>query len=518
MGLQRGEQAFQHQGGLSRTGHPGDGDEPALGQVQLQRADRMERPGTQADAALLEHLPLPRLPAEGRGLFPGQKRPDEGVGVFRRLGHRPLGQHPAPVGPRTRPHLDEPVGSLQHPGIVVHQHHRIAPRHQIPDQTQKPVHIGRVQADGWLVQYVQYPCGPVPYRPGQLDPLPLPGGQGGSRPVQGQVAQPQLQKPPGRGLKGLADALGHGAHLLRQSAGDPVHPLGKLLQGHPAGLVQPNAPELGRPGRRGEPGPAAVRAEVPAEEFLHPLHPALVLHFGEGVLHGIDRVIVGKVQLGKVVGIGLFLGVVENMLLLRRPVKDDVPLLLGQFPKGHIGTHPHRPAHVGHQGPHEAIPRGHRPLVDGEGLVGHQGALIHPLHHPDAPAGPAGPLAVEGQLLRAGGKKLSSTLRADQLPPRRHRHGGGMVMSIGAAVAGKAGIHEPQAVQKLRHGTEGAADPRQPGPLVEGQGCRDVLDAVQLGLGGLGHPPSGIGGQGLQVPPGALGIEDPQGQRRLSGP
>ena len=36
-------------------------------------------------------------------------------------------------------------------------------------------------------------------------------------------------------------------------------------------------------------------------------------------------------------------------------------------------------------------------------------------------------------------------------------------------------------------------------------------------LGGLGHPPSRVGGQGLQIAPGALGVQDAQGQRGLPG-
>ena len=42
-------------------------------------------------------------------------------------------------------------------------------------------------------------------------------------------------------------------------------------------------------------------------------------------------------------------------------------------------------------------------------------------------------------------------------------------MPVGTAVAGQAGVHQPQAVEQLRPRTEGAADPRHAGPLVEGQ-------------------------------------------------
>ena len=85
-------------------------------------------------------------------------------------------------------------------------------------------------------------------------------------------------------------------------------------------------------------------------------------------------------------------------------------------------------------------------------------------------------------------------------------------MSVGAAMASQAGVHEPQAVQELRPGAEGGTDTRHPKPLVEGQGGRDVEHLVYLGLGGLGHAAAGVGGEGIQIAPGALGVEDPQGQ------
>ena len=69
-------------------------------------------------------------------------------------------------------------------------------------------------------------------------------------------------------------------------------------------------------------------------------------------------------------------------------------------------------------------------------------------------------------------------------------------MPIRAAVAGQAGVHQPQAVEQLRPRAEGAADPRHAGPLVEGQGRRDIQHLVHIRPGRLGHPASCVGGQG----------------------
>ena len=90
-------------------------------------------------------------------------------------------------------------------------------------------------------------------------------------------------------------------------------------------------------------------------------------------------------------------------------------------------------------------------------------------------------------------------------------------MPVGAAVAGKPGEQEPQAVQQLRSRAEGAADTRHTGALVQRQGGGDIQRLLHTGLGGLGHAAAGIGGEGLQIPPGALGIQHPQSQGGLAG-
>ena len=200
------------------------------------------------------------------------------------------------------------------------------------------------------------------------------------------------------------------------------------------------------------------------------------------------------------------------MLFYRRAVVDDVFFRLCQLPEGHIGAHSHGPAHVGHQRPHQALPRSHSPLINGQGLVGHQGGAVHGADHAGAAAGTAGPLAVKGQLLRAGGVKLRPALRALQRLPRRHRQGGRHIVPVGAAVAGQPGVHQTQGVEQLRAGAEGAADAGHSWPLVEGQGGGDVAHVIHIRPGRLGHPSSGIGGQGLQVPPGPLGVQHPQSQ------
>jgi len=91
-------------------------------------------------------------------------------------------------------------------------------------------------------------------------------------------------------------------------------------------------------------------------------------------------------------------------------------------------------------------------------------------------------------------------------------------MPVRAAVACEAGVHEPQAVQKLRAGAEGAADARYARPLVQRQRRRDIQHLFHRGFRSLGHPAAGVGGQRLQIPAGAFGIQHPQRQRGFTRP
>ena len=88
--------------------------------------------------------------------------------------------------------------------------------------------IGRVQPDGRLVQHIQNAGCPIADSAGQLHPLALAGGERGRGAVKRQVAQSQIHQPFGGALECLADAFGHRAHFLRQTAGNTPYPLYQL--------------------------------------------------------------------------------------------------------------------------------------------------------------------------------------------------------------------------------------------------------------------------------------------------
>ena len=197
---------------------------------------------------------------------------------------------------------------------------------------------------------------------------------------------------------------------------------------------------------------------------------------------------------------------------------DDVLLPVRQVPEGHVRPHAHRPADVRHEGPHQAVPRGHRSLVDGQGFVGDKGGFVDGPHRPRSAAAPAGPLAVEGQLLGRGRIETFAASRARQLPLRRDGQGRLQAVAVGTHVVRKAGEHQADAVQQLRPRAEGGTDAGDARPLMQGQGRRDVKDLVHVRLCRLRHPPPRVGGQGVQIAPGALRVQDAEGQRGLAGP
>ena len=83
-------------------------------------------------------------------------------------------------------------------------------------------------------------------------------------------------------------------------------------------------------------------------------------------------------------------------------------------------------------------------------------------------------------------------------------------------MAGKAGIHQTQAVQQFRSGAERAADTRHSRPLVQCQRCRYIQHLIHSSLRRLRHSSARIGRQRLQIPPGAFCIQHAKRQRGFS--
>ena len=117
-------------------------------------------------------------------------------------------------------------------------------------------------------------------------------------------------------LKRLTDACRHWAHFLRQAVCDtPLHPVYQLGQRHGAGLVQGNSAQLRRTCRfwdRREPWQSGQTSSF--KNFSTRFMPLLVLDLRKRVFHGVNGVVIGEIQLARLIGVLRF---VENMLLSR---------------------------------------------------------------------------------------------------------------------------------------------------------------------------------------------------------
>ena len=94
------------------------------------------------------------------------------------------------------------------------------------------------------------------------------------------------------------------------------------------------------------------------------------------------------------------LGLIENMFLFCRTLKDNFAFLCSQLGKRYVGAYSHRTAHIRHQRPHQGgIPGRDRTARQWSRIRPVPGILINGANHP-CPTGAAGPLAVKGQFLR----------------------------------------------------------------------------------------------------------------------
>ena len=91
-------------------------------------------------------------------------------------------------------------------------------------------------------------------------------------------------------------------------------------------------------------------------------------------------------------------------------------------------------------------------------------------------------------------------------------------LAAGVAVGlADARPEEAHVVVDLGDGAHGGARIVGGGFLVDGDGWRQALDLVDVGLLELAQELPGVGRQGLDVAPLALGVEGVEGQARLAG-
>ena len=84
--------------------------------------------------------------------------------------------------------------------------------------------------------------------------------------------------------------------------------------------------------------------------------------------------------------------------------------------------------------------------------------------------------------------------------------------ALGAVGGPHPGPEKAEVVVNLRHRPHGGPGVFAGGFLVDGDGGGEAVDVVHVGLFHLAQEHPGVGGQGLHIPPLALGIDGVEGQ------
>ena len=353
-GLQRRNQTFEHHGRLPRAGHAGDGGQPSSRNFDGQRLDRVNRVSRHLNRAEVKQVRLVRPRAHLHGRFTGQECADFRLRVSRNRVDRALCDHIAAVFSGLRSHLDEPVRVLEDFRVVIHQHDRVAVRDQIAHNTAQTLDIGRMQANGRLIEHIQHAGRAVAHRTRQLHALAFSGGQRGRFAVERQIAKAEFHQACRHAAERIADALRHRHHFGRQACGNGVYPVAKFGKRQFACIRQGVCTDFWRTRPLAQPRAAAVRARTLLEKPLDTLHALLILDLGQRVFDRIRCVKVGKIHLTGRTGLGIL---VDHVDFVRRSVEHNVAFLRGQFAERNVRAHAHFLRDFLHQRPHERLPR-----------------------------------------------------------------------------------------------------------------------------------------------------------------
>ena len=194
-GVDRGNEALQHERGLARARDARHGHELTARNVNGKRLHGVDGVRLQVDATVLERFGdaaalNPSGPLPHHAPRPGEKRPDT---AFRRAFHirnRALCDHVPAAGAGNRSHLDEPVRLGEDALVVVDHHHGVAIGEEVAHDAHEAVDVRGMEADRGFVQHVEHAGGAVAHGARELHALALAGGEGGTCAVEREVAEP----------------------------------------------------------------------------------------------------------------------------------------------------------------------------------------------------------------------------------------------------------------------------------------------------------------------------------------
>ena len=146
-----------------------------------------------------------------------------------------------------------------HGALVVLDHDDRVPEVAQPlERADQPRVVALMEADGGLVEDVEDAHQARPDLRGQPDPLGLAAREGGGRPIERQIAHPDVVEE----AQALLDLAQDQARDLALGLGElePLQPLDRPSRGHPRELVHPEPAHEHRQRLRPQPRPAASRA------------------------------------------------------------------------------------------------------------------------------------------------------------------------------------------------------------------------------------------------------------------
>jgi hypothetical protein len=208
-------------------------------------------------------------------------------------------------------------------------------------------------------------------------------------------------------------------------------------------------------------------------------------------------------------------GLKRHPALNRFTVQHDIALALGQRPVRDIKPDPLLARGVHRQPPTAGIPRQHGAFLDRLARIRNQRADVYFGAYAQALAGWARAVGIKREGFGAGVLKMHAAHRADDLLPLssdRRSH----AMAVRAQMRAQPRHHQAEHVEHLGHRPDRAARPWYRRALPQRQSRRQVVDPVHVRSLRLGEPPSAVGAQAFQEPVHALGVQRPDGQRRLA--
>ena len=158
--------------------------------------------------------------------------------------------------------IDDVVGDVDRLRLVLDDQHGVALVAQLQQRVVHPRDVVRVQPDRRLVEHVGHVGERRPELADHLGALRLAARQRARRPVEREVAQPDLHER----VQGLPQRLQQRRH---RRLVETVHPLGQVADLHRAGVGDVDLLDLGGPGGLVEPAAAAVRTHGERHRPLH---------------------------------------------------------------------------------------------------------------------------------------------------------------------------------------------------------------------------------------------------------